>query len=297
VQTISRRYRQSLGGWWWGAFVGVPLILATIGTNTSSDAAANTSGSTDSLIPAASTPIIAASISLRRLGQTVTITGSFPDEASHQAAVCAIQLTLGNTPQITDRSTIVPGSTGPSPQSMRYLASALTITTDVRVSLDGSTATAAGTVSTAQDEQAVLAAVAAAVPSAEVKNELTVANDCALLANRIKTASGSGQIRFSYGSSDVTSSGNKAIATAAELLKTCPKSRVVVFGYADNSGSDAANQAISKDRAETVASRLREQGVANTISWQGRGSNDPMSSNSTGQGRMANRRATITVAD
>ncbi len=209
--------------------------------------------------------------------------------------MAAVQIGLGPEITINDLSTVTPGSTGISPQTAQALGTALAVAPDLRISFDGLTATYAGTAPTKQAEQAVLAAGSTAYPGASVLNHLNVTaiTDCRTLPDRLASTVGSGQIRFSYGSSDLSKAGEQAIGTAATILRACPEIRVTVFGYADKSGSTESNLAISKDRAEVVASRLRKQGVTNPIRWQGRGSNNPIAPNSSNPGRIANRRATI----
>ncbi len=57
--------------------------------------------------------------------------------------------------------------------------------------------------------------------------------------------------------------------------------QTVVYGYTDRIGSDAANQALSQRRAQTVASYLTSQGIAaSKISASGRGEANPVTGTS-----------------
>ncbi|RQR27942.1 OmpA family protein [Burkholderia sp. Bp9143] len=72
--------------------------------------------------------------------------------------------------------------------------------------------------------------------------------------------------------------------------------QVTVTGYTDSVGNDAANLALSKRRAETVASYLKAHGLkAQAVSVTGRGSADPVASNATAEGRAGNRRVDISL--
>lgn len=72
--------------------------------------------------------------------------------------------------------------------------------------------------------------------------------------------------------------------------------QVTVTGYTDSVGNDAANLALSKRRAETVASYLKAHGLkAQAVSVTGRGSADPVASNATAEGRASNRRVDISL--
>jgi outer membrane protein OmpA-like peptidoglycan-associated protein len=70
----------------------------------------------------------------------------------------------------------------------------------------------------------------------------------------------------------------------------------MVTGHTDSVGNDAANLALSKRRAETVAGYLKAHGLnAQTVSVSGRGSADPVASNATAEGRASNRRVDISL--
>ncbi|MGN7985604.1 OmpA family protein [Burkholderia sp. 22313] len=72
--------------------------------------------------------------------------------------------------------------------------------------------------------------------------------------------------------------------------------QITVTGYTDSAGSDASNLALSKRRAQTVASYLKAHGLkAQAVSVTGRGSADPVASNATAEGRASNRRVDISL--
>ncbi|WP_412026360.1 OmpA family protein [Burkholderia cepacia] len=73
-------------------------------------------------------------------------------------------------------------------------------------------------------------------------------------------------------------------------------SRAAVTGYTDAVGSEAHNLALSRRRAESVASYLREHGLkADSVTATGRGEADPVGSNDTAEGRASNRRVEISL--
>lgn len=82
----------------------------------------------------------------------------------------------------------------------------------------------------------------------------------------------------------------------AASLQRYPDTRVAVIGHTDNTGSAAYNQSLSERRASSVASILRDSGVA---SWRvmavGRGLTQPVASNATPEGRQQNRRVEIVI--
>jgi OOP family OmpA-OmpF porin len=67
-------------------------------------------------------------------------------------------------------------------------------------------------------------------------------------------------------------------------------------GHTDNTGSDALNMALSKDRAEAIRSYLVSQGAnASRIEATGYGEEQPIASNKTAAGRQKNRRVEFTL--
>jgi len=68
-----------------------------------------------------------------------------------------------------------------------------------------------------------------------------------------------------------------------------------VIGYSDSTGSDAANQRISLQRAEAVKTYLvTRHGIdPSRITTEGRGSAEPVGDNATAEGRARNRRAVV----
>ena len=76
------------------------------------------------------------------------------------------------------------------------------------------------------------------------------------------------------------------------------KVRVTVVGHTDSTGSDAINQALSVERAQSVRNYLSVRGVdAQRIDVHGRGSHEPIASNTSDSGRAQNRRVEIFLAE
>lgn len=71
-------------------------------------------------------------------------------------------------------------------------------------------------------------------------------------------------------------------------------SRVSVTGHADNTGSDALNMTLSRQRAEFIRQQLISGGIsAERISVDHRGESAPVAGNDTEEGRAQNRRVEI----
>jgi outer membrane protein OmpA-like peptidoglycan-associated protein len=70
--------------------------------------------------------------------------------------------------------------------------------------------------------------------------------------------------------------------------------RLTVVGHTDNTGSDAINEPLSRERALAVRDYLSARGVpADRVGVQGRGSREPVADNDSDRGRSANRRVEI----
>jgi outer membrane protein OmpA-like peptidoglycan-associated protein len=86
------------------------------------------------------------------------------------------------------------------------------------------------------------------------------------------------------------------LTQVGQTLSAYPQTLIDVYGHTDPSGGDAINIPLSRDRAESVASYLSQQGVARARSaTQGFGSSRPIADNGTEAGRAQNRRVEIRI--
>ncbi|HHM8366124.1 TPA: OmpA family protein [Pseudomonas aeruginosa] len=103
-----------------------------------------------------------------------------------------------------------------------------------------------------------------------------------------------GNITFATGSAEVSQQAQWTLGTVAESLRKYPGSNVEVSGHTDNVGSLASNNELSQARAISVAKILVGQGVEKSrVQVFGYGPTQPIASNSTEEGRQANRRVEI----
>lgn len=78
------------------------------------------------------------------------------------------------------------------------------------------------------------------------------------------------------------------------FLEKNPTAVITVNGYASSEGEPAFNQRISQLRADAFKSYLVSKGVdASRINANGKGIDNPVSSNDTENGRIKNRRVEI----
>lgn len=103
--------------------------------------------------------------------------------------------------------------------------------------------------------------------------------------------------RFRTNSSDLDNRGLADLDRVTEFLasSSVQPDRLMLLGFADSRGEDAANQRLSEGRARTVANALAQRGVqAGTI--RGFGEALPVADNSTDEGQEKNRRVEVWVA-
>jgi len=103
---------------------------------------------------------------------------------------------------------------------------------------------------------------------------------------------------FATGRSTVSPTLQNVLSQFAGTLNANPVTAVAIVGHTDSTGSDAVNNPLSFDRANATRDYLVARGVAaSRIATDGRGSHQPVADNSTAQGRAANRRVEIYVAE
>lgn len=103
-------------------------------------------------------------------------------------------------------------------------------------------------------------------------------------------------ITFAVDSSNIDSQFQNTLVQVASTLNQYPNTYVDVLGHTDSTGTDQYNQALSERRANAVAGYLGSQGVNPArIATLGYGESQPKASNSTEEGRAANRRVEIRI--
>ena len=89
---------------------------------------------------------------------------------------------------------------------------------------------------------------------------------------------------------------DRMMAEFAIYLKANPKMKVAIHGHTDNVGSPDANMKLSNDRAKAVYDILVKEGIASgRLSYKGFGETKPAKSNTSDEGRAANRRTEFVI--
>ena len=102
------------------------------------------------------------------------------------------------------------------------------------------------------------------------------------------------RIAFDSDSAVLTPESNEQLDNIATILRAYPRAHVTITGHTDNVGSEAANLALSRERANAVAARLTAIGVSSDrVQAVGYGGQKPVADNSTEAGRGQNRRVEL----
>jgi outer membrane protein OmpA-like peptidoglycan-associated protein len=184
-----------------------------------------------------------------------------PAVATSTAAVVESTTTI---PVVTAGSTVAGSSTTdnafPPDQDASYPTLPDGSPTPVLAIFDRDTITLSGTVPSqaAADRLAQLALANSKTPAALVQ---FLAIDPDMPANvgvRVLEMTSS---RFPAGSSEVLPDHGRELDRIGAVMEALPNTTVLVIGHADQRGSDAANFAVSEDRARAVVSHLVEYGI------------------------------------
>lgn len=102
-------------------------------------------------------------------------------------------------------------------------------------------------------------------------------------------------ILFKTGKSDLSTTAKSSLSQFANVLKQNTDCDIAIYGHTDNTGTDAINNPLSLDRAQSVQSYLSNLGVSTNQfkSIQGLGSTSPVADNSTEAGKQQNRRVEV----
>jgi outer membrane protein OmpA-like peptidoglycan-associated protein len=99
---------------------------------------------------------------------------------------------------------------------------------------------------------------------------------------------------FAQNSTEIPVYANEQLATAAALMKGRPAVAAVIEGHTDSVGDPAYNRMVAENRAAAVRAFLVGQGVApSRLTVTAFGSNKPIDTNGTPEGRSKNRRVVV----
>lgn len=107
-----------------------------------------------------------------------------------------------------------------------------------------------------------------------------------------------GDVLFDVGKYTLKPGGVRIVDKLATYLNANPQRTVAIEGFTDSTGSDALNQTLSENRAESVKAALASAGVnVDRVTTRGYGKEFPVAGNETASGRQLNRRVEIVLSD
>ena len=106
----------------------------------------------------------------------------------------------------------------------------------------------------------------------------------------------SDDVLFAFNQSDLTPTAKSRLDALMSKFEDADVVSIKVVGHTDSVGSDAYNQALSEQRASSVAEYLLSQGVVpNKVTSEGKGESQPIADNETEEGRAKNRRVDLHI--
>jgi outer membrane protein OmpA-like peptidoglycan-associated protein len=101
-------------------------------------------------------------------------------------------------------------------------------------------------------------------------------------------------ISFDVGSAAIKPQLRAVLDPFANSLQGDPSAQITIVGHTDSTGSDALNNKLSIERADSVRDYIVTRGVAaGRVATAGRGDREPIADNNSDAGRAKNRRVEI----
>lgn len=121
----------------------------------------------------------------------------------------------------------------------------------------------------------------------------TIKDANGLDAIKVTFASG---ILFATNSSTLSAESKTALSDFAKKMADLPETDITIYGHTDNTGTDAVNQKVSTNRANSVSTYLQKCGIDKSrIFAEGKSFSMPVADNATEEGRALNRRVEVYI--
>ena len=237
-------------------------------------------------IPTAATP---------QPGQ-VLAAGTVPDEASKAAVLARLRELYGAdkvVDQIAVGQVVLPANWNAYVQKL--LSPNLKQISRGQLKIDGSIVSVRGEVANEAQRQKIASDIATSLnPTYTVNNGLRVS---ASEQGVLDTTLANRTIEFESGKTMLTPSGRAILDEMAAAMQKLAGRKVEIIGHTDNQGLRASNQSLSQARAEAVKFYLSSKGIhSELLTASGQGSDRPIASNDTADGRARNRRIEFRMA-
>ncbi|WP_406814228.1 OmpA family protein [Mycobacterium sp. M23085] len=295
-----------LGVPWLIAMVIIPLLIAAIGYEMSARSPSGR-GSSASSTGAGAPKLSLAAFAMVRNGNSVTLSGEFPDESAKGALLKVLKGALPAGVDIVDQIGVNPAVDALDFGKAKPVFADSASIADFAFTVAGDTITLAGTAASPDQKNSIDADVKRiwshlnvvdnlAVSAPTASPSPTAAAPCDNLQSAINTLT-DGALTFDTNIGNLTASDEQLLTRVADKLKACPNAHAAINGYADNTGNTSLNVPLSEERAQAVAQFLQAHGVpGDRLSTNGFGSANPVAPNGTDDGRAQNRRVEIVVS-
>lgn len=232
---------------------------------------------------------------------TVTLTGYVPDNNVHAALVAAAGRTFFKEKVVDNLKASVGAPSGfanavvPALGALSRLSTGTLVVSDREVKLSGDALyeAAAGQ---------IRAGLGKDFPQGwQFKPEISVRPpaapvDATVCQQLFSDLLGKARIRFESGKADIVADSTGLLDRLIETALRCPNTSIEIAGHTDSDGEEAANQALSEKRAQSVTDYLVKAGLqASRFSAVGYGATQPIAGNDTDQGKAQNRRIDFVV--
>ncbi|ADY38183.1 OmpA/MotB domain protein (plasmid) [Phocaeicola salanitronis DSM 18170] len=106
------------------------------------------------------------------------------------------------------------------------------------------------------------------------------------------------EILFKFDSHELNKNAKSILDEMIGIINEIPNTKIKVIGHTDNIGEKGYNILLSQNRAAAVGNYLRNAGIeTKNITEEGKGFDEPVSSNKTEAGRAKNRRVEIFLSN
>ena len=105
-------------------------------------------------------------------------------------------------------------------------------------------------------------------------------------------------VEFEFGKSDLRPESYKTLDELVDYLQRKSTEKIEIGGHTDNIGTEARNQKLSENRAQSVVNYLIAKGIdKDRLTYKGYGSKEPIEENDTDVGRQKNRRTEVKILE
>lgn len=220
----------------------------------------------------------------------VVIAGMVPDDAIKLAILTKLREIYGAdrvVDQLSVGAVVMPPNW--SAYVQKLISPNLQLINKGQLKVDGNVVSVRGEVANEGLRQQVAGDMAGSLnPSYVVNNSLRVtASDQGVIDQTLANRT----VEFEVDQSFLTLRGKAILDEMAAQLLKIKTQKLEIIGHTDDHGLPASNLALSQARAEAVKTYFASKGMdVTSVTAFGAGSNRPLASNSTGEGRARNRR-------